>query len=123
MNGPDTSPRKAPDPEGFFLFKCSGVLVFDTGGDALMSHVTEPKDTDFCMDDPHDTEHEEDGYIGSDGGDENLVNDYYYDAQVGGTAGDEFQREILPLAPGPYYVPYPYDEGSSESPPPYTKEE
>ncbi|GJS18027.1 reverse transcriptase domain-containing protein [Tanacetum coccineum] len=115
--------EEAPDPEGFFLFKCSGVLVFDTGRDALMSHVTEPKDTDFCMDEPHDTEHEEDGYISSDGGDENLVNGYYYDAQVGGTAGDEFQREILPPAPGPYYMPYPYDEGSSDSPPPYTKEE
>nr|GFB98883.1 hypothetical protein [Tanacetum cinerariifolium] len=97
--------------------------VFDTGGDALVSHVTEPKDTDFCMDEPRYTKHEEDGYIGSDGSDENLVNDYYYDTQFGGTVGDEFQREILPPAPGPYYMPYPYDEGSSDSPPPYTKEE
>nr|GEY67701.1 hypothetical protein [Tanacetum cinerariifolium] len=56
--------------------------VFDTGGDALVSHVTEPKDTDFCVDEPRYTEHEEDGYIGSDRSDENLVNDYYYDTQA-----------------------------------------
>nr|GEU47479.1 hypothetical protein [Tanacetum cinerariifolium] len=95
--------------------------VLNTGEDALVSYVTEPKDTDFCVDEPRDTEHEEDSYIGSDGGNENLVNSYDYDAQVGGTFGDEFQREILPLAP--YYMSYPYDEGSSDSPPPYIKEE
>nr|GEV14217.1 hypothetical protein [Tanacetum cinerariifolium] len=57
--------------------------VFDTGGDTLVSHVTEPKDTDFCVDEPRDTEHKEDGYIGSDRGNGNLVNSYDYDAQVG----------------------------------------
>nr|GEV08730.1 hypothetical protein [Tanacetum cinerariifolium] len=54
--------------------------VFDTSRDAHVSHVTKPKDTEFCVDEPRDTEHLKDGYIGFDG-------------------------------------------GSSESPPPYTKEE
>ncbi|GKD31599.1 hypothetical protein Tco_1242377, partial [Tanacetum coccineum] len=91
--------------------------------DAPVSHVTESKDTDFSVDEPCDPDHEEDGYIGSDEGDENLVIGYCYDAQVGGTAGDDFQREILPPAPGPYYMSYPYDKGSSDSTSPYTKEE
>ncbi|GJU12334.1 hypothetical protein Tco_1134730, partial [Tanacetum coccineum] len=44
----------------------------------------------------HETEHEEDGYIGFDRGDKDLA--------------------------GGYYMPYPYDEGSSNSPP-YTRDE
>nr|GEW30350.1 hypothetical protein [Tanacetum cinerariifolium] len=42
--------------------------VLDTGKDASISHITEPKDTDYYVDEPCATEHEEDGYIGSDGG-------------------------------------------------------
>ncbi|GJR46638.1 hypothetical protein Tco_1314741 [Tanacetum coccineum] len=69
------------------------VHALDTSGDAPVSHVTKPKDTDFGVD---ETEHEEDGYIGFDGGDKDLADGYY--------------------------MPYPYDEGSSDSPP-YTREE
>ncbi|GKD07444.1 hypothetical protein Tco_1187129, partial [Tanacetum coccineum] len=32
--------------------------------------------------------------------------------QVGNTTGDVFERDLLPLVPRPYYIPYPYDEGS-----------
>ncbi|GKF13206.1 hypothetical protein Tco_0054668, partial [Tanacetum coccineum] len=97
--------------------------VLDSSGDAPVSHVTESKDIDFCVDEPRDPDHEEDDYIGSDEDDENLVNGYCHDAQVEGTSGDEFQREILPPAPGPYYMSYPNDKGSSDSTPPYTREE
>lgn len=39
------------------------------------------------------------------------------------TDGDEREKELLPLRPGPYYMPYPYGEGTSDPPLKYTKEE
>ncbi|GJV42101.1 hypothetical protein Tco_1420541 [Tanacetum coccineum] len=38
--------------------------------------------------------------------------DPYYKARVGNTAGDVIERDLLPFVPGPYYIPYPYEEGS-----------
>ncbi|GKB61257.1 hypothetical protein Tco_0917443, partial [Tanacetum coccineum] len=40
--------------------------------------------------------------------------DPYYEARVGNTAGDVLERDLLPFVPGPYYIPYPYDEGSGK---------
>ncbi|GJW28163.1 hypothetical protein Tco_0045038, partial [Tanacetum coccineum] len=37
--------------------------------------------------------------------------DPYYEARVGNTAGDVLKRDLLTIVPGPYYIPYPYDEG------------
>ncbi|GKB34274.1 hypothetical protein Tco_0879216 [Tanacetum coccineum] len=48
--------------------------------------------------------------------------DPYYEARVSNTVGDVLERDLLPFVPGPYYTPYPYDEGSrSESP--HTKDD
>ncbi|GJR20656.1 hypothetical protein Tco_0969183 [Tanacetum coccineum] len=38
--------------------------------------------------------------------------DPYYEARVSNTAGDVLERDLLPFVSGPYYIPYPYDEGS-----------
>ncbi|GJT06227.1 hypothetical protein Tco_0840689 [Tanacetum coccineum] len=38
--------------------------------------------------------------------------DPYYEARVSNTAGDMLERYVLPFVLGPYYIPYPYDEGS-----------
>ncbi|GJW25945.1 hypothetical protein Tco_0039756 [Tanacetum coccineum] len=41
----------------------------------------------------------------------------YYKAEARSTIGDKIGKELLHLAPSPYYMPYPYDEGlSSHSP-------
>nr|GEX14824.1 hypothetical protein [Tanacetum cinerariifolium] len=37
--------------------------------------------------------------------------DLYYEARVGNTARDVLERDLIPFVPGPYYIPYPYDEG------------
>ncbi|GKB56725.1 hypothetical protein Tco_0912911 [Tanacetum coccineum] len=55
------------------------------------------------------------------GSDDNV--DPYYEARVGYTAGDVLERYLFPLVPGPYYTPYPYDEGSGNDSPPYTKDD
>ncbi|GJY51855.1 hypothetical protein Tco_0442702 [Tanacetum coccineum] len=48
--------------------------------------------------------------------------DPYYEARVSNTVGDVLERYLLPFVPGPYYTPYPYDEGfGSESP--HTKDD
>ncbi|GJZ39319.1 hypothetical protein Tco_0585882, partial [Tanacetum coccineum] len=60
------------------------VHALDFGRDAPVSHVTEPTDTNFGVD---ETEQEEDGYIGYEGGDKDF--------------------------PDGYYMPYPYEEGSN----------
>ncbi|GJS07707.1 hypothetical protein Tco_0364503 [Tanacetum coccineum] len=52
-----------------------------------------------------------DGYVGP-----------YYEARVGNIVGDVLERDILPIVPRPYYIPYPYEEGSRSESPPYTKD-
>ncbi|GJX39515.1 hypothetical protein Tco_0252818 [Tanacetum coccineum] len=49
--------------------------------------------------------------------------DPYYEARVSNTAGDVLERDLLPFVPGPYYIPYPYDEGSGSESPPYTRDD
>nr|GFD13050.1 hypothetical protein [Tanacetum cinerariifolium] len=39
--------------------------------------------------------------------------DPYYEARVSNTAGDVPERDLLLFVPGPYYLPYPYDEGTA----------
>ncbi|GJS69008.1 hypothetical protein Tco_0701849 [Tanacetum coccineum] len=39
------------------------------------------------------------------------------------TIGDEIEKKMFPLAPGPYYMPCPYADGESGVPPKYTIEE
>ncbi|GKF21303.1 hypothetical protein Tco_0069941 [Tanacetum coccineum] len=39
------------------------------------------------------------------------------------TIGDEIEKKMFPLSPGPYYMPYPYADGESGVPPKYTMEE
>nr|GEW71139.1 hypothetical protein [Tanacetum cinerariifolium] len=74
---------------------------------ASHAHNTHPLDTDAGADE-----------IASDGN----VNPYY-EAQVGNTVGDVLERDVLSFISGPYYIPYPYDEGSRSESPPYTKED
>ncbi|GJS05031.1 putative reverse transcriptase domain-containing protein [Tanacetum coccineum] len=109
------------------------VQAFDISGDVLVSYVTDlgthPRDSlaheaNNVNDPNHDFKDAEfggdDGYDACDG---NFVNGYYYEAQVGDTIRDEFERELLPPDPGTYYMSYPYNKGSSDYPPSYTKEE
>ncbi|GKF47005.1 hypothetical protein Tco_0136807, partial [Tanacetum coccineum] len=49
--------------------------------------------------------------------------DPYYEARVGNTAGDVLERDLLPIVPVPYYIFYPYAEGSGSESPPYTKDD
>ncbi|GJX07453.1 hypothetical protein Tco_0195385 [Tanacetum coccineum] len=48
--------------------------------------------------------------------------DPYFEARISNTAGDVLERDLLPFVPGPYYIPYPFDEGSGSESPPYTRE-
>ncbi|GJU51739.1 hypothetical protein Tco_1221294 [Tanacetum coccineum] len=64
--------------------------------EAVPAPDTQPLDTDAGADE-----------IASDG---NV--DPYFDARVSNTAGDVLERDLLPFVPGPYYIPYPFDEGS-----------
>ncbi|GJZ06097.1 hypothetical protein Tco_0539890 [Tanacetum coccineum] len=65
---------------------------------AMPAPDTQPLDTDAGADE-----------IASDG---NV--DPYFDARVSNTAGDVLERDLLPFVPGPYYIPYPFDEGSGK---------
>ncbi|GJY92680.1 hypothetical protein Tco_0508462, partial [Tanacetum coccineum] len=49
--------------------------------------------------------------------------DPYYEARVGNTTGDVLERDLLPIVPRPYDIPYPYDEGSGSESPSYTKDD
>ncbi|GJW40292.1 hypothetical protein Tco_0066137 [Tanacetum coccineum] len=49
--------------------------------------------------------------------------DPYFDACVSNTAGDVLERDLLPFVLGPYYIPYPFDEGSGIESPPYTRDD
>ncbi|GKB12924.1 hypothetical protein Tco_0846847 [Tanacetum coccineum] len=64
--------------------------------EAVAAPDTQPLDTDAGADE-----------IASDG---NV--DPYYEARVSNTAEDVFERDLFPFVPGPYYIPYPYEEGS-----------
>lgn len=69
----------------------------------------------------HDVEEDLDhGFYGSakesgDGGSGQslFIDGVYYKAVGGTTSGDRLERELLPLAPGPYCMSYPHNEGSS----------
>ncbi|GJV84386.1 hypothetical protein Tco_1524284 [Tanacetum coccineum] len=74
---------------------------------ALHAPDTQPLDTDADADE-----------IASDG---NI--DPYFDARVSNTARDVLERDLLPFFPGPYYIPYPFDEGSGSESPPYTRDD
>ncbi|GJU46543.1 hypothetical protein Tco_1203809 [Tanacetum coccineum] len=39
------------------------------------------------------------------------------------TVGDVLKRDLLPFVPGPYYIPYPYDEGFRSESLPYTRDD
>ncbi|GKA38152.1 hypothetical protein Tco_0730703 [Tanacetum coccineum] len=74
-----------------------------------VSHApnTQPQDTDAGADE-----------IASDG---NV--DPYFDARVSNTVGDMLERDLLPFIQGPYYIPYPFDEGFRSESPPYTRDD
>ena len=48
---------------------------------------------------------------------------FYYHAKVGDTIGDTIHKEYISSAPGLYYMPYPYNEGSRSNLPKYMREE
>ncbi|GKC72580.1 hypothetical protein Tco_1118463 [Tanacetum coccineum] len=75
--------------------------------EAMAAPGTQPLDIDAGADD-----------ISSDG---NV--DSYFDARVSNTAGDVLERDLLSFVPGPYYIPYPYDEYNGCESPPYTKDD
>ncbi|GJQ90014.1 hypothetical protein Tco_0001153 [Tanacetum coccineum] len=75
--------------------------------EAVLAPDTQPLDADAGADE-----------IASDG---NV--DPYYEARVGNTAGDVLERDLLPFVSGPYYIPYPYDEGSGSESSPYNKDD
>ncbi|GKE73823.1 hypothetical protein Tco_1535864, partial [Tanacetum coccineum] len=48
--------------------------------------------------------------------------DPYYEARVGNTTEYVLERYLLPFILGPYYIPYPYTEGSGSESHPYTRD-
>nr|GEU99143.1 hypothetical protein [Tanacetum cinerariifolium] len=52
-----------------------------------------------------------------------MVVGHHYEARVANTIRDAIERDLLPPGHGPYYMPYPYDEGSADCSPPYTKDD
>ncbi|GKE19738.1 hypothetical protein Tco_1431250 [Tanacetum coccineum] len=75
--------------------------------EAVKAPDTQPLDTD----------------AGADEIDSNGNVDPYYEARVSNIAGDVLERDLLPFVQGPYYIPYPYEEGSRSEFPPYTKDD
>ncbi|GKC12319.1 hypothetical protein Tco_1009101, partial [Tanacetum coccineum] len=75
--------------------------------EAMTAPGTQPLDTDAGADE-----------IASDG---NV--DSYFDARVCNTAGDVLEMGLLSFIPGPYYIPYPFDENNRFESPPYTKDD
>ncbi|GJU87878.1 hypothetical protein Tco_1295424 [Tanacetum coccineum] len=65
--------------------------------------------------------------LGTDVGADEIASDgnvnSYFDARVSNTAGDVLERDLLSFVPGPYYIPYPYDENNGCESPPYTKDD
>ncbi|GKC13327.1 hypothetical protein Tco_1010109, partial [Tanacetum coccineum] len=80
--------------------------AFSPAQEAVPAPGIQPLDTDAGADE-----------IASDG---NV--DSYFDARVSNTAGDVLERDLLSFVPGPYYIPYPYDENNGCESPPYTKD-
>nr|GEW38297.1 hypothetical protein [Tanacetum cinerariifolium] len=80
----------------YFLHACVSEDVFSPAQEAMPALDTQPLDADAGADE-----------IASDG---NV--DPYYEARVINTGGDVLERDLFPSVPGPYYLPYPYDEGS-----------
>ncbi|GKC31118.1 hypothetical protein Tco_1038412 [Tanacetum coccineum] len=102
-------PILLPDKEVKAHAKLSGGVRRATRASFHVSHApnTQPLDADAGTEE-----------ISSDG---NV--DPYYEARVSNTAGDVLERDILPFVLGPYYIPYPYDEGSGSESPPYTRDD
>ncbi|GJV18263.1 hypothetical protein Tco_1363586 [Tanacetum coccineum] len=91
-------PVLLPDKEVEAHAELSGDVRRTTRASSHVSHApdTQPLDTDAGADE-----------IASDG---NV--DPYFDARVSNIVGDVLERDLLPFVPGPYYIPYPFDEGS-----------
>ncbi|GJW77211.1 hypothetical protein Tco_0138893 [Tanacetum coccineum] len=81
--------------------------VYSPAQEAMMAPGTQLLDTDAGANE-----------IASDG---NV--DSYFDARVSNTVGDVLERGLLSFVPGPYYIPYPYDENNGCESPPYTKDD
>ncbi|GJY54853.1 hypothetical protein Tco_0446517 [Tanacetum coccineum] len=84
-----------------------GEDVSSPAQEAMAAPGTQPLDTNAGADE-----------IASDG---NV--DSYLDARVSNTARDVLERDLLSFVPGPYYLPYPYDENDGCESPPYTKDD
>ncbi|PWA64020.1 hypothetical protein CTI12_AA347990 [Artemisia annua] len=56
-------------------------------------------------------------------GESQFIDGVYYKPVRGSTDGDRLERDLLPLAPSPYYMSYPRDEGSSSHTPKCTEAE
>ncbi|GJX28576.1 hypothetical protein Tco_0236655 [Tanacetum coccineum] len=102
-------PILLPDKEVGAHAELSGGVRRTTQASSYASHAlgTQPLNTDAGADE-----------IASDG---NV--DSYLDARVNNTARDVLERDLLPFVPGPYYIPYPYDENNRCESPPYTKDD
>ncbi|GJR75641.1 hypothetical protein Tco_0088006 [Tanacetum coccineum] len=100
-------PILLPNKEVEAHTELSGGVRRTTRASSHASHApdTQPLDTDAGADE-----------ISSDG---NV--DPYYEAQVSNTARDMLERDLLPIVPGPYCIPYPYVEDLGYESTPYTK--
>nr|GFA18749.1 hypothetical protein [Tanacetum cinerariifolium] len=86
--------RRALEP----IFTCVSEDASSPAQEAMPALDTQPLDADAGVDE-----------ISSDG---NV--DPYYEAQVSNTARDVLERDLLPFVLEPYYITYPYDEGSGK---------
>ncbi|GKC20609.1 hypothetical protein Tco_1022759 [Tanacetum coccineum] len=100
-------PILLPDKEVGAHAEPSGSMRRTTQASSHASHGKLPLDTGAGAD-----EVASDGHV-----------DSYFDARVSNTARDVIERDLLPFAPGPYYLPYPYEENDGCESPPYTKDD
>ena len=74
--------------------------------------------------DPNHGSYESENENGNGGsGQSQFIDGFYYKPVRGSTDGDRLERDLLPLAPGPYYMSYPRDGGSSSHTPKCTEGE
>ncbi|GKA95205.1 hypothetical protein Tco_0817243, partial [Tanacetum coccineum] len=93
--------------DGGYVRACVDGDAFSPAQEAVPAPDAQPLDTGAGAD-----EVASDGHV-----------DSYFDARVSNTAGDVIERDLLPFAPGPYYLPYPYEENDGCESPPYTKDD
>ena len=105
--------------ESFFLL----FLSYMCAGTSEDAHPTVEADDQINDDTGGDDSHRATESDESDYGD--LRPEFRYEPREGDTTGAELETELLHpgITPGPYYMPYPYDDSSTSQFPPYSRDQ